>query len=73
MLVFEIFMNGMEGTGRTVPAERRDTQELVYDILTDRPFDQSHEVAEDAASWTDFAYPGETYETDDFTIVCREE
>lgn len=73
MIVFDIWLNSAENSCRTVPAERRDTQQRVYEILTDRPFDQAHEAAEDAASWTDFAYPGEVYETDDFTISCREE
>ena len=49
----------------------RDIYDEIYEHLY-YGLEQAHEIAEDAASWCEFAAPGEDYDADDFAITVHE-
>ena len=75
MIVCEIYENSRENSSRLFrfrDGHFRDIDDDVYDYLA-YTLEQPHEIAEDAASWCEWACLGEDYTTDDFTITIWEE
>ncbi|MBP0959812.1 MAG: hypothetical protein J5992_06785 [Oscillospiraceae bacterium] len=75
MYRFEIFKNNEENSSVTlVVRNRRDINPIVYKHLTNSNYDNhvSEETAIDIACWCELASVGETYETDELTVIVKE-
>jgi len=74
MIEYEVIRAGGDCSRHFVCPDGHFADKLYYDMYEYLYYDmeQPHEIAEDAASWCEFATAGEEYDGDDFIITVSE-